>query len=290
MWRFAVCLIALVITGDGLAQSQQPSPVQGPAEQQTENNGSAESGAPNKPNAPGQPPAVIPQVPTPILTGEKTPNASPASQQPENWWQKFLTDPNAGFAGAVALFTLALVVVGSRQNRQLKRSVDLLAQSERAQMFMIVTGSDLTQLTRGVEGLPDSAKIDDGVVDAGAYVLFCFKNYGKTPAIVKEMSFRLVFFERLPDEPIYIPSDIILLENMISTGNITGGHECKLETKITLGQARTIIRAQSYVWFYGHIIYDDIFGKEHEHAFIWRYGGAHGFRPNYEHPKYIKNT
>jgi hypothetical protein len=30
---------------------------------------------------------------------------------------------------------------------------------------------------------------------------------------------------------------------------------------------------ESFLWFYGHIVYDDIFGKGHETAFCWYYDG-----------------
>jgi hypothetical protein len=67
-------------------------------------------------------------------------------------------------------------------------------------------------------------------------------------------------------------------------------HRCKMDEELTVPEAAAIVRAQSYIWFYGRILYDDIFGQEREHRFLWRFGGAHGFRPNYEHPKYIKNS
>jgi hypothetical protein len=41
-----------------------------------------------------------------------------------SWWEKLWTDPNAAFAGAVALFTFALVGVGGWQARRLRQTVE----------------------------------------------------------------------------------------------------------------------------------------------------------------------
>jgi hypothetical protein len=117
-----------------------------------------------------------------------------------------------------------------------------------------------------------------------------FKNYGKTPAIVKEIDLRLAYFENLPSEPLYIARDTVLSEFMIEDGAETDVQSCELENRLTREQANRVVRAQSYIWFYGRVVYDDVFGIEHEHRFLWRYGGEHGFRPNYTHSQYIKNT
>jgi hypothetical protein len=43
--------------------------------------------------------------------------------EPQDWWMRVVTDPNAEFAGMVALFTLALVFVGGIQAWHLQRTV-----------------------------------------------------------------------------------------------------------------------------------------------------------------------
>jgi hypothetical protein len=97
---------------------------------------------------------------------------------------------------------------------------------------------------------------------------------------------------------LYVANDQVLHEHMIASGDSTAipglerpsHHYCAMTDSLTVWQAKSVVRAHSYVWFYGRIIYEDIFGVKHEHRFLWRYGGAHGFRPNYEHPNYIRNT
>jgi len=93
----------------------------------------------------------------------------------------------ASTEGGLIWFNAGLVAVGAFQlcafvwqGHQLKRSVDILSQSERAQLFVIV----LSELND-----PRAAR---------SSVTCTFKNYGKTPAIVKEISLRLAFFGQLP--------------------------------------------------------------------------------------------
>src|SRR6202043_778772 len=111
------------------------------------------------------------------------------SEPDKSWWEKFKSDPNATFAGAVAAFTLALVIVGGIQNRQLRRSVDLLAQSERAQMFVVVHSEHLRMLTSIAERHAERGRDeeDELIYSDAADVAYSFKNYGKTPAIVREI-------------------------------------------------------------------------------------------------------
>jgi hypothetical protein len=68
--------------------------------------------------------AAIPQVPPGDLGSERTSDYSGSGNQPEKGWrEKFWTDPNATFAGAVALLTFALVIVGAWQARRLRQTV-----------------------------------------------------------------------------------------------------------------------------------------------------------------------
>jgi hypothetical protein len=70
-------------------------------------------------------PPTVPQIPSDNLRGKKPSDDTHASEQPEkSWLQKVWTDPNATFAGAVAIFTFALVVVGAWQARRLRQTVE----------------------------------------------------------------------------------------------------------------------------------------------------------------------
>jgi hypothetical protein len=201
----------------------------------------------------------------------------------------------------IAIFTIVLGVFtvslsGSTRiaAEAAKDSADALTQSERAQLFVIIQNQSIEGLIvpirRSIQ--TNECRDENEIVrqNRETTVQCVFKNYGKTPAIVKEINLRLAYHESLPTEPVYIPRDTVLSEFMIAGGDETDTQQCELEGTLTTAQAYRVVRAQNYIWFYGRVVYDDIFGREHQHRFLWRYGGARGFRPNYEHPQYIQNT
>jgi hypothetical protein len=191
------------------------------------------------------------------------------------------------FTTVLGIFTVSLS--GSRIAAQAaKESADALAQSERAQFFVIVRNEKIEALVRPIRlSIQANEKVaNDEIVgrEQTTTVQCVFKNYGKTPAIVKEINLRLAYFENLPAEPVYIARDTVLSEFMVASGNETDPQNCELERRLTREQTNRVVRAQSYIWFYGRVVYDDVFGRKHQHRFLWRYGGERGFRPNYEHP------
>jgi hypothetical protein len=46
-----------------------------------------------------------------------------------------------------------------------------------------------------------------------------------------------------------------------------------LEKPIALYEARSILDGRSFLWFYGRVVYKDVFGKSHETRFCWIYNG-----------------
>lgn len=200
----------------------------------------------------------------------------------------------AFFTTVLGIFTISLARSTRIAANAAKESADALAQSERAHFFVIIKEQTIEGLIVPIRRFIETSEQKDGTEIIGCEqttkVHCVFKNYGKTPAIVKEISLRLAYFENLPSEPVYVARDTVLSEFMVAAGDETDVQPCELETRLTRHQANRVVHAYSYIWFYGRIVYDDIFGKEHEHRFLWRYGGAHGFRPNHEHKKYIENT
>lgn len=195
------------------------------------------------------------------------------------------------FLATVVLSLIAFfqLLVFGWQGYQLRRSVDVLSQAERAQVFVVVGEHNLPDAVKVFTRYPNSPTMHVGPLQSEISVSYTFKNYGKTPALLREISSRLVYFKKLPAYPYYIASDAILKEYMLAPNDTIVLPHCRLED-MTKEDASTVVHAYSYIWFYGRVIYDYNFGKRHEHRFLWRYGGAHGFRPNYEHKHYVKNT
>lgn len=96
---------------------------QRPAEQ-TKNPATTPCNPADKETCPREARSPIPEIPADNLSTKGTDQCQQCPAQPEKgWWEKFLTDPNAAFAGAVAIFTLALVFVGGWQARRLRQTV-----------------------------------------------------------------------------------------------------------------------------------------------------------------------
>ena len=198
------------------------------------------------------------------------------------------------FTTVLGLFTISLAGSTRRAAEAAKESSEALTQSERAQLFVVLRREDSANQIKTALQLSKMydhpTSVTDQVISGTNYVSCVFKNYGKTPAIIKEFSLHLAYFDELPFEPVYIPRDAILNEYMIAASGETDLLKCPFDAPITMQQGNKVLHAHAYIWFYGRIVYDDCFRKEHEHRFLWRYGGAHGFRPIYEHENYIKNT
>jgi hypothetical protein len=199
----------------------------------------------------------------------------------------------------LAWFTLALVAVSGIQGYFLlradktariaadaaKESADAVTQSERAHIFIKIVSQSF------VEGWT-SANLEritpDGQVSVPVTVKFAFKNYGKTPAILQEVSRDIVIAPNFPDEVDYIPVEFVPTERVVASDEATDTWECT-RTNISKADLNAIIRAQTSYWFFGRILYNDIFGKAHEHRFIYRYNSSRGWN-TFHHPEYSKNT
>src|SRR5712691_2328129 len=138
MLRILGTAFLLLMFGEVWAQSQQPppsgSPTNGPPQTQPQTNqqptATDQSGA-------EQSPIFVKVIPTPKTDAEATQDAKDREEKSAaDWWI-------VRWTGAVAIFTFVLACVGMWQGIQLKRSVDILSQAERAQIFIIVRGESI---------------------------------------------------------------------------------------------------------------------------------------------------
>lgn len=195
--------------------------------------------------------------------------------------------------GILALAAILQWFVMIWQARQLKRSVDLQANSERAFLYTMVPNSNET-LEKPGQQVTNSLKVksigDDDIVDQPR-INYWIRNYGKSPAVVKEISHSLVWCYDLPNIPNYKPTEFVLDEQMIAASDSTKQISCNPAEILMAKATKDIIAGKSFFWFYGRVIYDDIFGKGHEHCFVWKYiNSKKQFRPYYENKEYNKNT
>jgi len=193
---------------------------------------------------------------------------------PDNsyWWFSFF----------LTIFTGLLVVVGGIQcyiifntlketqkaANAAKESADALPTMERAYLFSKVEPSrEIKIIHEGFE------------YDKGLEALLFVKNYGKTPAIIKEIGFYGYKFDSLPDDDNLIIS-YIHPPRVAFIGNTEGFVE---EDRFDF----TLIKEDEWVslcfdppklfiYCVGYIKYTTIFNKEHCHYFCWEFDGPTG--------------
>jgi hypothetical protein len=169
-----------------------------------------------------------------------------------------------------------------------KQSADALVAAEQAQLLTIVEVSNIPHIL-GELGKHDHPGSREIAVGERASVQYILKNYGKTPAVLKEISHELQHWNHPPDQPRYFPVRTMPKERAVIAGGSTEPLQCILVAPLTAEAATTIRTADSFLWLFGRVIYDDAFGREREHRFLYRYRIGYGFQP-YSYKDYNKST
>jgi hypothetical protein len=143
-------------------------------------------------------------------------------------------------------------------------SADALVASERARFFIVIDHCNLSHL---VGLFQQSGRVRPG---ENVSVKFFFKNYGKTPGILKERVVNSVIAEELP-ETLALPLSVKnFRETMIGGGNSTDFEFFGPTDLPTNEQLAAIMRNNKRFWFYGRLYYNDVFGDPQVHCFYFR--------------------
>lgn len=213
-------------------------------------------------------------------------NASPKNAYEKNSERRAGTtkdDPITTYTLLLMIFTGLLVVCNiflwlstKKSADAAKKSADVLASSERAFLHIVVYDDNIRELTNK------------------HFVKYQIRNYGKTPAIVKEISHCIKWDKTLPNAQVYNPSGLVLKEHMISAKDSTDDITCEFRDSVDfMKSVEAFNKGESSAWFYGRVVYDDIFGNRHEHRFVWRHNTiTKGLLPCHgvEYSEYNKNT
>ena len=169
-----------------------------------------------------------------------------------------------------------------------KRSADALVVAEQAQLLAVFGASNVAHVLSEL-GAHNPSTSQVPAPKERVYVQYVLKNYGRTPAVLKEISHDLRHWARLPDELKYFPIPAMPKEVAIVAGASTETLQSTLTVPLTVEAAASIRTGDSFLWLYGHIVYDDAFGREREHRFLYRYRIGPGFQP-YHHGDWNKST
>jgi hypothetical protein len=220
---------------------------------------------------------------------EANQNANTPYWEPSGWWKKFFCDAKITDV-VLAFFTYCLIVVGGFQARYLYGTVvatriaaNHIPMVERGYIFIKITGQNFVEILSHAGITDPTAKLREAVVE------YVFWNHGKTPAILKTLSRDIIIAPQFPDWVEYLLADMPTTNRIVGSDKSTDPPWRCTDTRATVKNANDVIRRHSYFWFYGRVVYDDIFGTEHEHRFIYRFSPTRGWEP-FSHPEYSKNT
>jgi hypothetical protein len=158
-------------------------------------------------------------------------------------------------------------------------NAEAVIDAERARIFVIIE-QDTADAIRSAAKHANSPEKDGNTLDSSVGLFYGLKNYGKTPAIIREIGYQLVLAPELAQEREYSPKNPLPIENILGPGEQTprGTLVCSLDRKITVGEAKEILALKNSLWLYGFVAYDDTFGFARELRYIFHYDGSTGGR------------
>jgi hypothetical protein len=151
-----------------------------------------------------------------------------------------------------------------------KKSADAAVAAERANFFIVIEGdnfSEMLQLAKMYENSPDMMS------DVKGRINFSFKNYGKTPGILKEFRIgKMIASRKPPVAPMVFDGlGMPFTEAMIASGDSTNSLSDELLDNLSVAELTPILNGHSYIWFFGMVDYADVFGQPHCHRYLIRY-------------------
>ena len=190
-----------------------------------------------------------------------------------------------------------------------KSSAEALPALERAYVFIEIDPRSASGLESIVGNIILNDEMNRGARIAEPVIRFQFVNHGKTPAIIRAISANFCYLSDLPpavryvDEP--LDQEIVIASGAVypppydnddhgRIGQIQRDmgvprfvffqKNTTIETPLAVDDARSIRAGRSFLWFYGHVAYLDVFGRPHETCFCWRYTGQDACFRRYDRP------
>jgi hypothetical protein len=185
-------------------------------------------------------------------------------------WDNASHDNIAAFGSiAVAVFTFTLW----RSTHKLwettresvlaaKQAAEALPTVERAYVFMV------PDLKFGDQTIPHSSGIGNRYNSVSVH--FKIENHGKTPAAVESVYVRLDVLAEPPDNRTHLISNILSGEMIVRSDDAWFPEEINpVIRNISESEFDDISNNRAAIWFYGSILYKDMFGGERTTRFRW---------------------
>ena len=169
--------------------------------------------------------------------------------------------------------------IAKESSEAAKLNAEAVIETERARIFVHIGTDNAFMVLRAanieaaVADEPDTFKMSNSV-----FVEYRLKNYGRTPAIIKEISHQLICAPKLEKMRRYTPILPLPIDHILGGDQKTPQNRlsCRLDRALTIGDAKQIQRLDSALWFYGYVSYDDTFGWGRELRYVFHYDGSTG--------------
>ena len=86
----------------------------------------------------------------------------------------------------------------------------------------------------------------------------------------------------------YVPIRNLPKERTLVAGATSEAIVCSMPAPLSGSEAISIRAGESFLGLWGRVVYDDAFGREHEHRFCCRYRVGHGRQPH-PHGEFDRN-
>jgi hypothetical protein len=180
-----------------------------------------------------------------------------------------------------------------RVARAAEKSAEAAVATERARFFVVIEHNFLECInTAAVWAGPVTQEEYPLPADIQPMAGIRFRNYGKTPGIVVDVSTGIEYSEAIP---IPVFDEKVVMENIIAPGDLTQKFGTLINGQLTMAQAIKVRRGEGTLWVFGKITYDDVFGERQTHRYFQRLVriGQIGMRyvlQSYDHEHYNRST
>jgi len=173
----------------------------------------------------------------------------------------------------MAAFTGILWVVTNKAANAAKEAAEALPVIERAHVYpMIVAVGPLLDCVRAAKVF----YIDPPDVGGNkpcretCELTFRIKNYGKTPAILKEV------FVGFGVHPLGMEIGVTIQEGILGAGETTNDLISKMDRGLTRNEADHILFCTKHIAFIGQVLFEDIWGNEYRTKFHFAWEHSEG--------------
>lgn len=150
-----------------------------------------------------------------------------------------------------------------------RESAEALPKLERAYIFENVRN----RITTFTKPLQRVATDKGPITSTEMAVEFSLTNHGKTPAVVRFVGYGSSL-DAVPSDPLYVLHHGMDTEVIIASGAQSDSYVIQAPFLIDKDQAQAILGGTSYLYYFALVVYDDVFGVEHETKFYWQLNGS----------------